>query len=111
MPMSTVAFIAGALFILIAVVGGGLNIKEINIAPILMPERIGLGVIGAFFILYGFLVLGPAERGVEAGSQTPAASQAPPLFELPPPLQCPPLPNDLAIHHDLAFHRIQRSPT
>jgi hypothetical protein len=49
-------FIAGALFILIAVVGGDLKIKEVKIPPILMAERIGLGVVGTFFILCGILL-------------------------------------------------------
>lgn len=75
MSMSTVAFIAGTLFVLIAVVGGGLNIKEINVPAIRMVERISLGVIGIVFISYGILASFLAGSGVGAGSQTPAASQ------------------------------------
>jgi hypothetical protein len=78
MPVSTstVVFIAGALFILITVVGGDLKIKEVKIPPILMAERIGLGVVGTFFILCGILLSTLVGSEVGAGSKIPAASPA-----------------------------------
>jgi hypothetical protein len=54
--IQVISFIAGAVFILIAVIGGGFTIKEIMVPSVPKAGRIGSGIVGALFISYSLLV-------------------------------------------------------
>ena len=54
--IQVISFIAGAAFILIAVIGGGFAIKEITVPSVPKAGRIGLGIVGSLFISYSLLV-------------------------------------------------------
>jgi len=49
----TIGLVAGVLFLLIAVVGGGFTVKELQIPRVPMPARVTSGVLGIAFIAFG----------------------------------------------------------
>lgn len=54
--VQTISLIVGAIFIAIALVGGGVTVKEVSVPPLPKAGRISAGVIGVIFICYGALV-------------------------------------------------------
>lgn len=64
-----IVFIAGAVFVLIAILGGGFTIRELTVPEMSKNKRIGSGVIGALFIAYS-LIMPPFSISTET-SDTP----------------------------------------
>jgi hypothetical protein len=78
MTVPVVALIAGAVFALIAVVGGNFTVQVLNVPPIPKSGRIGSGAVGALFICYSMLATfvptvpgGPSAEIPSNASRTP----------------------------------------
>ncbi|MCA1604002.1 MAG: hypothetical protein LC775_00615 [Acidobacteria bacterium] len=83
MTVQVIALIVGAVFILIAVIGGNVTVQVLKVPPVPKAGRIGSGVVGALFICYSVLITLPGVSGPNAsgGSGEPPAessSNAPP---------------------------------
>jgi hypothetical protein len=55
-PLGVVSFAFGAILLLISLLGGGFEVKEIRFSHFGRSSRISLGVFGGFFIVLGFWV-------------------------------------------------------
>ena len=53
MEFETISFLAGCIFILIALLGGGLEIKELRIPKVTVGARLLFGTFGLMFIIFG----------------------------------------------------------
>ncbi|MCA1602850.1 MAG: hypothetical protein LC776_14870 [Acidobacteria bacterium] len=56
MAAETIALIAGAAFILIAIIGGGFTVKELTIPAVPWRGRLTSGIVGVLFIAYSLTV-------------------------------------------------------
>ncbi|MCA1604682.1 MAG: hypothetical protein LC775_04210 [Acidobacteria bacterium] len=77
MAAETIALIAGAAFILIAIIGGGFTVKELTIPAVPWRGRLVSGIVGVFFIAYSLTLtlvpLLPGESPPNAGGPPPSA--------------------------------------
>lgn len=72
--VQVIAFIFGAVLILIAIIGGGFTIKELIVPEVPRKGRIGSGIVGVLFIAYSILAP-PAPSSPSADSpRLPPAS-------------------------------------
>lgn len=78
MTLQGIVFIAGAVFILIAIIGGGFTIKDLKFPAVPKSGRIGSGIVGVIFIFYAFLMsptstnLPPRDPRLPPSSGSPA---------------------------------------
>jgi len=54
--VQVISFIVGAVFILIAIIGGGFTVRDLSFPAVPKSGRIGSGVVGVIFIVYAILM-------------------------------------------------------
>lgn len=76
LTVQVIAFIAGSVFILIAIIGGGFTVKELKIPTVPKTGRIISGIVGALFISISLLmvVVPSLPTGRSPGERSPNAS-------------------------------------
>jgi hypothetical protein len=68
MGYETIVFLFGSLLILVGIIGGGFEVRELKLPPVRWPVRIVSMCVGLGFVLYSHLLIG-------AKGQTPPGNQ------------------------------------
>ena len=72
MTLQTMSFIFGALLLAVAILGGGLEVKEIKVSNVTKTGRIFAGLVGIVFVVLGFWQpISPTTADSSVKSQAP----------------------------------------
>jgi len=104
MGLEVVAFVFGGLLILVSIVGGGFEVRELKIPKVTWVTRVLAGLAGVTFVVMG---LGIEPRQVIAApSPVPLAAAV-----APPATVAPPSPVDFTIHDQLGAGQVSEQVT